>query len=183
MLRFIRSIVLAVIDFFHRPFRRVFDAQTFRYLFCGVSNVGVDWVMYLIAYFLLLHERPLHWGEHVIGLQVAASCMAFFVSFPFGFLMSRYIVFPESTLRGRVQLFRYALTVAMCFLLTYLFIKMYSGFFEFPVFRGWDRRVKDFIAKFLTTATVAIFSYFAQRHFTFKVMPDDLEPVVKPKSR
>ena len=169
MLRFIRSVVLAVIDFFHRPFRRVINQQTFRYLFCGASNVAVDWVVWTIIYFFVVTTPALHIGTIAIERQVAASCISFLVSFPYGFMMSRYIVFPESNIGGKVQLFRYALTVGMCLMLTYLFIKMYAGFFQFPVFDNLSKDLKAIIAKILTTATVAIFSYFTQRHFTFKV--------------
>jgi hypothetical protein len=42
----------------------------------------------------------------VISPHIAAFLLAFIVSFPTGFLLMRFIVFQESALRGRVQLFR-----------------------------------------------------------------------------
>lgn len=94
-----------------------------------------------------------------ISAHVAAFLISFSISFPLGFSLAKYIVFTESNLRGRVQLFRYALLVGMCFLLNYVFIKLFVEYFHwFPT-----------ISKIVTTVIVAIFSYVSQRNFTFKV--------------
>ncbi len=85
--------------------------------------------------------------------------ISFSISFPMGFALSKYLVFPESNLKGRVQLFRYALLVSMCILLNYVFLKFFvewCHFYPTP-------------SKVLTTAIVAVFSYISQRNFTFKV--------------
>lgn len=90
---------------------------------------------------------------------IAAAVIAFFISTPYGFLMSRYIVFSESNLKTRVQIFRYLMTVAACAVLTYLFLPFFNeicGIYPTP-------------SSILTTAVVAIFSYISQRFFTFKV--------------
>jgi putative flippase GtrA len=85
--------------------------------------------------------------------------ISFSVSFPVGFLLSKYVVFTTSNLKGRIQLFRYALLVAMCILLNYVFLKFFVEWCHlFPT-----------AAKIITTALVAVFSYVSQRNFTFKV--------------
>jgi putative flippase GtrA len=54
------------------------------------------------------------------------------VSFPLGFILNKFIVFTNSALRGRVQLFRYGLTVISCVGLNYLFLKVFvEGFHWF----------------------------------------------------
>ncbi len=90
---------------------------------------------------------------------ITAYIVAFCISTPFGFLMSRYIVFQESNLRGRVQMFRYLMTVGACIILTYIFGRFFHytcGIYATP-------------SNILTNAVVALFSYCAQRFFTFKV--------------
>ena len=155
----VRNIILAIIDFFHRPFARWIDKQTFRYLACGGSNTVLDVLIYAISYNFILGKEMIHMGLVTIAPHIAAFLISFSISFPLGFALSKYVVFTESNLRGRIQLFRYALLVSMCILLNYFFIKLFvewCGFYPTP-------------SKILTTAIVAIFSYISQRNFTFKV--------------
>ncbi len=174
MLTAIRHIVLSVIDFFHKPFSRFIDKQTFRYLACGGSNAVLNVLIYFISFHFLLHEQDVLIGAgnllliapkapysanvlHITS-EVAAFIIAFTISFPIGFFLSRHIVFPESELRGRIQFFRYALTVAICLLLNYVLIKVAKFFGIYPTL--------GYVA---TQVLVAMFSYFTQRLFTFKV--------------
>jgi putative flippase GtrA len=159
----VRNLILAVIDWFHRPFSRWFDVQTFRYLACGGSNTLLEIVVYFIAYNYILGKQPLILASWlIIAPHIAAFLISFSISFPLGFALSRYVVFQNSNLRGRVQLFRYAVLVAMCILLNYLLLKAFvegCGFYPTP-------------SKILTTAIVAVFSYVTQRSFTFKTIPN-----------
>jgi putative flippase GtrA len=154
-----RNIILSIIDFFHKPFSRWIDLRTFRYLACGGSNTVLDILIYFISYNFVLHKMPVHVIGITIAPHIAAFMMSFSISFPLGFALSKYVVFTESNLKGRVQLFRYAVLVCMCILLNYVFLKLFVEYFHFfPT-----------PSKALTTAIVAIFSYISQRNFTFKV--------------
>lgn len=100
-----------------------------------------------------------HLGPLTMGAHIAAFVVAFLVSFPLGFILNKFIVFTNSQLRGRVQLFRYGLTVISCIGLNYLFLKLFvEGFHWYPT-----------PSKALTTAIVAVYSYFTQQYFSFKV--------------
>lgn len=156
----IRNSILAFIDFFHKPFVRLIDKQTFRYLACGGSNQVIYLLLYKLSYDHVLHHNdvPLY-GSIKITAPIAAYLIAFAVSFPMGFILSRHIVFPESNLHGKVQFFRYALLIATCVLLSYLFIKFLAEIC------GMDPTLSAAI----TSIILAIFSYFSQRMFTFKV--------------
>lgn len=161
MLHPVRNLILSIIDWFHRPFSRWIDVQTFRYLACGGSNAVLSILTYFLAYNYVLEKHPLIIASWlIIKPHVAAFLISFAISFPLGFALSRYVVFQESNLRGRVQLFRYAVLVAMCILLNYLLLKAFvegCGFYATP-------------SKILTEAIVAIFSYVTQRSFTFKTV-------------
>jgi putative flippase GtrA len=72
------------------------DIRTFRYLACGGSNVVIDTLIYFVSYnFILLRQ-----AHTVMGIpfqaHILAFAMSFSVSFPIGFVLSKYIVFPES---------------------------------------------------------------------------------------
>ena len=154
-----RNIILSVIDFFHKPFAKWIDKQTFRYLACGGSNTVLDILIYFISYNFVLLKQPVQTPIVTISPHIAAFLISFSISFPLGFALSKYVVFTESNLKGRVQLFRYAVLVSMCILLNYVFLKFfveYCGFFPTA-------------SKIMTTAIVAVFSYISQRNFTFKV--------------
>lgn len=136
--------------------------QTFRYAACGGANTILDILMYSISYNFILHKHNVDLDFIVIKPHIASIIMAFCVSFPVGFLLARYIVFTESTLHGRVQLFRYFVLVMICLLLNYVFIKLFvEQFHIYPT-----------AAKVLTTIIVVSFSYLTQKNFTFKTHQD-----------
>lgn len=157
----IRDNIIAFIDFFHKPFSKWINEQTFRYLACGGSNTVLDIFIYFISYNFILAKQPVELSFITITPHIAAFLISFSVSFPLGFTLAKYIVFQESNLRGRVQLFRYALLVATCILLNYVFLKLFVEWFHwYPT-----------PSKVVTTVIVALFSYVSQRNFTFKVKP------------
>ena len=157
-----KNLINAVIDFFYPYFRRFMPYQTFKYAACGGGNTLLDIFIYYIGiHFLFITpfvQTPLGFP---IRQHVAAQLASFSVTFPLGFYLSRTIVFPSSSLRGRVQLFRYFLLVMICFFLNYIFIRIFVELCHlYPT-----------VAKILTTFIVVAFSFLTQKHFTFKVEP------------
>ena len=153
-----KDIVVRVIDFFYLPFRRIMPLQTFRYAACGGGNTLLDIFLYFLAYNFVLEKQVVYTPIGAISPYIAAFLMSFVISFPIGYLLNRYIVFPGSSLKGRVQLFRYFLLVVICIVLNYVFIKLFVE--QFGIFPT--------IAKMLTTIIVVSFSYLTQKNFTFK---------------
>ncbi|HEY6899826.1 MAG TPA: GtrA family protein [Puia sp.] len=150
--------IISFIDFFYPLFSRFMPLQTFRYAACGGTNTLLDIVMYYIAYNFILHQQPVHVWFLKISAYVLSFIISFCVSFPTGFFLMRNVVFSESTLHGRVQLFRYFVLVVVCLVLNYIFIKLFvEQFHIYPT-----------IAKVLTTIIVVAFSYLTQKHFTFR---------------
>lgn len=137
------------------------DIKTFRYLACGGGNTVLDILIYFISYNFILDKSIVDLRYFSISPHIAAFIIAFLITFPTGFLLMRYIVFTDSILKGRVQLFRYFLLVFVCILLNYIFLKFFVeqlGFY--PT-----------ISKILTTVIVVSFSYMTQRYYTFKQAP------------
>jgi putative flippase GtrA len=158
----LRGRILAFIDFFYGPFRKVMPIQTFRYAACGGGNTLLDIFLYFISYNFVLHKEIVYTPAGAISPHIAAFLISFAVSFPTGFMLNRYIVFPGSILKGRIQLFRYLLLVLVCIYLNYIFIKLFVEHFHFyPT-----------VSKIFTTVIVVSFSYFTQKHFTFKAGSD-----------
>ncbi len=153
-----KNLINSVLDFFYPFFSRFMPRQTFRYAACGGGNTILDILIYFISYNYILQKKIVHTPVGAVSPYVMAFLMAFVVSFPTGYLLNRFIVFPGSTLKGRVQLFRYFVLVLVCIILNYIFIKLFVE--QFGIYPT--------IAKILTTVIVISFSYLTQKHFTFK---------------
>ena len=150
--------VTAAIEFFYPPFRKFISLQTFRYLACGSGNTFLDILVFFISYNFIVQKKVVYLASIAISPHIMAFIIAFCVSFPTGFLLMRNIVFHDSNLHGRVQLFRYLLLVAVCIIMNYIFIKLFvEQFHLYPT-----------VAKILTTIVVISFSYITQKNFTFK---------------
>lgn len=154
-----RKKIIAFIDFFYPPFKMLLPLQTFRYAVCGCSNMLLDIFLFYISFNFILDKQMLHLGFVTLKPYNAALVMAFCITFPLGFLLSKYIVFNSSYLRGHVQLFRYVLVVAINLFLNYAIINVMVQHFHFyPT-----------ISKIFATVIIVTFSFLSQKHFTFKV--------------
>lgn len=161
----LRQTIKQFIDYFYPPFKRLMPVRTFRYAVCGGSNMLLDIFIYYISYNFILHKDVLDLGFIAFKPHIAALWMAFIVSFPLGFLLSKYIVFDNSQLRGGVQLFRYLLIVAVNLVINYVFLKVMVEYMSFyPT-----------IARVFITCIIVTFSFLSQKHFTFKERKDSHE--------
>lgn len=160
LLRKVRDLILLVVDFFYPPFARFLPKHTFRYLACGGSNTLLDIFLYYVSYHYLLGGNEISvLGIFNISPHIMAFLIGFSITFPLGFTLSKYIVFPDSQLKGSIQLFRYVVLVALMLSMNYFFLKLFVEVLHFyPT-----------LAKIVTTIIVAVFSYISQRNFSFKM--------------
>jgi len=125
----------------------------------------LNWVVYSVSFNIVLNQQSTHIIDDIsITAHVGAYIIAFCITFPLGFLLSRYVVFPESNLHGRKQFFRYVLTTATFILLTYVLIKLFA--IMLPMVRA------DISYIFIMVIT-AVLSYLSQRFYTFKSEEED----------
>lgn len=147
-----------LIDWFYQPFKKVIPEETFRYAFCGGFNTSLDIFLYFINYNFVLKKEVAHVGSISISPHIAAFLMVFPITFTTGFILAKHITFSNSVLHSRVQLFRYGLTVLICIFLNYILLKFFVEYCGlYPT-----------ISKILTTGLIVIYSYFSQKHYTFK---------------
>ena len=160
-----RDFILPIIDFFYPPFRKLMNLQTFRYAASGGGNMLLGFLTYFVSYKYIFHEKDFHFGFYAFKAHVAALFISFIVTFPVGFFMSKYVVFSDSNLKGRIQLFRYFMICLFNLVLNYLFLKIFVEVFHiYPV-----------MAQIFTISIVVVFSYLAQRNFSFKPGADEDE--------
>lgn len=161
-----KKIIIGIIDFFYPPFKRIMPLQTFRYAACGGSNTLWDTFAFWLSYNFILHQKDLNLGFITFKAHIAALLMAFLVSFPTGYFLNSQVVFTESTLDRRVQLFRYFVLVVICLILNYVFIKLFVEVFH----------IYPTVAKIMTMIIVVSFSYITQKNYTFKAEKAQVPP-------
>lgn len=152
--KFIRRII----DFFYPPFRKYFSRQFFRYGASGAANIALDWVLYFITYNFILEKQIVELPLISISAHIAALLITFPITLITGFLLQKYVTFTSSYLRGHKQLMRYISVVGINLLINYFGIKLLVEVFRFfPT-----------ISKMIVTVICTVFSYFSQKHYTFK---------------
>lgn len=155
----VRDFLIPVIDFFYPPFKKVMDLQTFRYAACGGGNTLLGLLLYSVSFKYILHEEVLDFGFFAFKPHIAALFICFLINFPLGFFLMKYVVFGNSNIRGRIQLFRYLLFYIACLFLNYILLKLFVEYMH----------IYAIIAQVMTTVIVVIFSYLVQKYFTFRV--------------
>jgi putative flippase GtrA len=153
--------LIAFIDFFYPPFRRFMPEQTFRYAACGGANTVLGLTLFKILLVFVFKYENVELGFYTLKPHNAALFVSFFVNFVVGFLLMRYVVFVDSNLRGRIQLFRYGLSFLLNLTLNYFILKVFV-----EVFGWWP-----FLSQCLTTVIIVTISYLSQKHFSFKTKP------------
>ena len=158
-----KDFIIVGLETLYPPFRRLVPYQTFRYAACGGGNTLLDIFIYFISYNLIFQKEVVYTPIGAINPYIAAFIVSFAISFPTGFYLNKHIVFPGSVLKGRTQLVRYLSLVVICIFLNYLFIKLFvEQLHIYPTF-----------SKILTTIIIVSFSFLTQKHFTFKVKPQN----------
>lgn len=154
----IQILITSIIDWFHKPFRKYIPTETFRYGATGGFNTVLDIFLFYIFYNFVFLKVNLNLGFVVLSPHIAAFVFVFPITFSIGFLLSKYITFTESPLRGKKQLLRYGVSVSGAILLNYLLLKLFVDHFHLPAT----------LSKAFTTVFVVLYSYMMQRYFTFK---------------
>lgn len=151
-----------IIDFFYPPFKKLMPLQTFRYAACGSGNAVLGILTYIVGYRYIFAERIFDFGFLAFKPHNAALFLSSFISFVVGFILNKFLVFDESYLKGRIQLFRYFLSFSFNLIVNYFMLKV--------LVEIWH--IDAVISQILTALLVIAISYFTQRHFTFKMKPD-----------
>lgn len=155
----LKNAILALVDYFYPPFRRFLPAQTFRYAVCGGGNQAFNILLFTLFYHFVYHKDLAHMPfGFVLTPYVASFISAFCVTFPIGFYLNLFVVFPGSHLRRRVQLFRYFTILILNIFLNYGILKLFVEVFHWYPTPSY----------ILMTVIVVSFTYFSQRYFSFR---------------
>ncbi|MEY3087325.1 MAG: GtrA family protein [Flavobacteriia bacterium] len=156
------QLIRRFLDLFHPLFARFFDKQTYYYAACGGVNLVSSWLFFFLFYQYLFEKRIFNMeinGEiYVVSAYTLSSMLCFVIAFLLGFLMNKFVVFTDSQLIGRVQLFRYAVSSWLSWLCSYLILKtLIEGLQFYPS-----------IANVVASVITVFISYLLQRKYSFK---------------
>ncbi|MFC4261799.1 GtrA family protein [Ferruginibacter yonginensis] len=153
-----KKYITAYIDFFYPPFKKLMPVETFRYLACGSTNMVLGLALYYCLINFYFHNENVTIAKMVFKPHNAALFISFCFNFLLGFLLNKFVVFTASSLRGRIQLFRYFLSFFANLCINYFLLKILVEFLH----------IEAFIAQFCTTLFIVTISYVTQKYFTFK---------------
>jgi len=153
-----RNLVFQFIDWVYKPFKKFIPQETFRYAATGGFNTALDIFLYFLFYNYILDKQIVDFGFVAVSPHIAAFIFVFPITFTTGFILAKYITFTSSPIRGKVQLFRYAMTVAGAIFLNYVLLKFFVEYMHI-----WPT-----VSKIITTVFVVAYSYIVQRYYTFK---------------
>ncbi len=154
-----KNVIISFIDFFYPPFRKLMPEQTFRYAACGGANTILGLALFKILLVYVFNLENVELGFYTLKPHNAALFISFCVNFIVGFVLMKYVVFVDSNLKGRIQLFRYGLSFLFNLTLNYFILKVFV-----EVFGWWP-----FLSQCITTAIIITISYLSQKHFSFKI--------------
>jgi putative flippase GtrA len=140
-----------------KPFHKI-PKQTFRYVVCGGINFVVTILCYHIAFYYIFADRNFDIGFMVLSPHVASLAISLPVNMAVGFWLQSTISFRRSPLRKRIQFARYVMTGMTALLMTTLLTKLFTYIMpEFPT-----------LAQIIIYCITAVFSFVAQKYFTFR---------------
>ncbi len=150
--------IIALIDLFYPPFKRWMPEQTFRYAACGGANTVLGLALFKILLVLVFKFENVELGFYTLKPHNAALFISFIVNFIVGFILMKYVVFVDSNLKGRIQLFRYGLSFLFNLTLNYFILKVFV-----EVFGWWP-----FLSQCITTCIIVSISFLSQKYFSFR---------------
>lgn len=134
------------------------NLQTFRYAVGGSVNTALGLLLYYILFKFVLREQEVNLGFYAFKPHVAALIITSAINVVLGFIIMRWVVFTESSIPPRIQLFRYVTVCLFNLFVNYIFLKIFVE----------TLHVYPTIAQTLTVVLVIIISYLAQKHYSFK---------------
>lgn len=141
--------------------RKILNNKIIRYFFSAGFATVVDVFVYFITFNYILHKQdiPLY-DPWLLTAPIASLICSYSFGLMTNFLITKYMVFTESDLRGRHQLMRYLLVAFLILILNYLFMKFLINILEwYPT-----------VSRIISALTIGIISFIIHKFYSFKVI-------------
>jgi putative flippase GtrA len=154
----IQPYIFCFLDFFYPMAKPFFPKQTYYYLACGSFGTLLGLLVYGISYHFILNMQPLDLGFYTFSAHIASLFITTLTTFPVSFLLTKFIVWSDSNLASKKQLFRHFNFLIFSTLLNIVLLKLLVDYFKW-----WPMP-----SQIVTTIIIVIFSYLTQRFISFK---------------
>ena len=154
----VQQFIFRILDIFYPLFKPFFNVQTYRYLACGGGNTIFGLAVFYYCDHEIFKKQNFDIGFIVLSPYVASMFLTTLITFPTSFFLTKYIVWSDSNLAGKKQLFRHFNFVIFAIFMNYGLLKLFVGQFNW-----WHMP-----SQILITIIIVVFSYLTQRFVSFK---------------
>ncbi|MFM7177104.1 MAG: GtrA family protein [Bacteroidota bacterium] len=130
-----------------------------RYFFSAGTATVVDVSVYFTTYNYILRKTDIPFvGPFVLTAPMLSLVISYSCGLFTNFFITRKLVFSESDLRGRKQLFRFVQVALLVLFLNYLFMKFLVQVLEwYPT-----------ISRVISALSIGVMSYLFHKNYSFK---------------
>jgi len=151
-------LIIRILDIFYPLFKTLMPKETYKYAVTGGINVVLDVFLYYIFYHYVVDENIVEMGFTAMSPHIAAFIFVFPITFTTGFLLAKFVTFTDSQIKGKVQLWRYGVSVGGSIVIHYFLLKFFVEQLDFWPLAG----------KISAVSIVVVYSFLIQKFFTFK---------------
>lgn len=145
--------------------KKLYHSKLIRYFVSAGTATGVDVLSYFLAYNFLFKKE----GLPVAGIVITAPTLSLAVSYTLGlltnFMMTKHLVFFESDLHTRKQLFRYVIVALLVLFLNYVLM----------TFLIRQANWYPTIARACSAVVVGLISFVVHKFFSFRISAEKKE--------
>ncbi len=154
----VQQFIFRFLDIFYPLFKPFFKKQTYHYLACGGGNTIFGLFLYYICFHYVVKKEDLHLYLITLKPHIGAMFLTTLITFPIGFFFTKYIVWHDSNLPGKKQLFRHFNFVVFATFLNYGLLKIFVELLH------WWAMPSQIVTIFI----IVIFSYLTQKYVSFR---------------
>ncbi len=140
--------------------RRIFENKIIRYFFSAGIATGVDVAVYFMAFNFIYEKQDIHlFNLLVLSAPTGSLILSYTCGLVTNFLITKYLVFTESDLRGIHQLARYVLVAVLILMLNYFFMSFLIKILEwYPT-----------LSRVVSAITIGLLSFVIHKFYSFRV--------------
>jgi putative flippase GtrA len=140
--------------------KKLLQNKIIRYFFSAGIATGVDVSVYFIAFNFIYQKQDVHLFHWVaLSAPTASLALSYTCGLITNFLITKYLVFTESDLRGIHQLARYVMVAMLILVLNYFMMSFLIKVLEwYPT-----------ISRIVSAVSVGMISFVIHKFYSFKV--------------
>jgi putative flippase GtrA len=139
--------------------RKLLDNKVIRYFFSAGTATVVDVATYFVTYNYIFQKRNIPiFDPFVLTAPIASLIVSYSCGLLTNFFITRTLVFSESDLRGRYQLFRFIQVAFMVLMLNYFFMK-----FLIHILNWYPT-----LSRVVSALSIGVISYLFHKHYSFR---------------